>query len=435
MFHRIEHILFPIAIIFSVVIGVLLYRNDFSLPSTSVFSTLIPQSVGDKAAPIPVLDVQNIELTEIRNLTSAQVRQSISSSIGSRTATPKYALREYFLRWNVSVENGVLAPVTAQVFVPMERGTTRFSGIVYGPGSTGLSDRCAPSKEDLRRGNMGDYRNYMIAQASQGYIVVMPNYEGFDNPDRNQHYFNKDNEARTLLSAVKALVTTAEKNSLPLNASAVFLGGYSQGGHAAFSAADYAETYLPELKLAGVYGHGPTTNVVDLLHSNPNLAAYFFASYSEYYPAIKPEEILTPTWVKLLERARVLCVNEGFSAGSTSLDAVFLEPFKQALIRRSLDTDFPSLAAIFAENNAGTSYTNISTMIVQGTADPIVTLREQDEFVRGLCRRDVSVNYKRYPGTHHFQTRSISFADTNAWINAVASGIPVQNNCYEFLTE
>lgn len=431
MFKRPDHVVAVIAMAILAIIAVAtqVFHFSFSLPAR--LSAKIPASVGDKAAPIPVLEIEQISFTNEKNISQTQARQAIASAINGQGISPKYNLKEYQLNWLVTVEDGSLAPVVASVFIPVGKEGEQFPVLVYGPGSTGLADRCAPSREDLRRGNMGNYRNYMIGQASQGYIVVMPNYEGFDNPNRSQHYFNKDNEARTMLSAAKAVLDGASQVNLPLKADALFLGGYSQGGHAAFSAADYASSYVPDLKIAGIYAHGPTTDIAQFLINNPNLAAYFVASYSEYYPAIDPTKILEPEWIGYLDRARNICVHEGFGINSTTLPRVFADPFETALTSNTLNTTFPEINDVFIENSAGTSYVGLPTMIVQGTADPIVTNETQAAFVDQLCRRGVSLDFKEYPGVHHFSTRQVSFHDTNAWIDAVSQGQAVKNSCFE----
>lgn len=417
-----------VAIVVGIIIALRIFSVSFSLPSQLLARI---NGVGSRPAPIPVMKVVNVSLQTKNDLTASQINNSIRSAVANQQITPKFSVREYHLQWRVSVENGSLATVMAQVFVPVGQPNQQFPLIVYGPGTTGLADRCAPSRENLARGNMGDYRNYIISEASQGYVVVMPNYEGFDNT-RNQHYFNKDSEARTMLSAVQATVTAVTGNRLPVNTNAIFLGGYSQGGHAAFSAADYATTYLKGLKISGVFGHGPTTNIAEYLKNNPNLAAYFFASYSEYYPQVmNPKTILEPRWQEYLEVARKICVDEGFGINSTTLADVFADPFEQALRNNSLATNFPEIDAVFQENNAGTKFRGIPVMIVQGSTDPVVTKQSQDAFVSSLCSRGVSVDYKVYPGVHHFQTRQRSFHDTNAWIDAISQGRSVTNFCQQ----
>lgn len=388
-----------------------------------------PQSVGNKPAPIPILDVEEVSLTNERNMGDAAIRRSINSAVGGRNLTPKYDLKEFEMSWLVSVEDGSLVPMKALVFIPQGADNQRFPVIVYGPGSTGLADRCAPSRENLNRGNMGNYRNYMIAEASQGYIVIMPNYEGFDNPDRGQHYFNKDSEARSMLSSAQALIRAANNTYVPMNMAGIFFGGYSQGGHAAFSAADYAEAFAPDLPIAGVFAHGPTTDINWFLINNPNLAAYFVASYSDYYPAINPDVILEPEWIGYLDRARTLCVDEGFGINSTTYDRVFADQFANSLRNNRLARDFPDIHQVFEENDSGTGYRDIPTLIVQGTGDPIVTNEAQNTFVEQLCARGVPVQYQLYPGVHHFSTRQVSFNDTNAWINAITNGSTPPDNC------
>lgn len=422
MFRRVEHVVAVVATLVVLIAFAISRYQHISLSKLSQPLALIPASVGNRAAPVPILEIDRSTLSDDKPVTLNQVRRAITSAVGGRGVIPKYPLREYTLSWLVSVEDGSLAPMQAVVFVPKGEDSERFPVIVYGAGSTGLADRCAPSREDLRRGNMGNYRNYVISQASQGYVVAMPNYEGFDNPDRSQHYFNKDSEARSLLSTARALLVAAPQKDLPVKDNALFFGGYSQGGHAVFSAADYASTFAPDLKISGVYAHGPTTDVVELLKNNPNLAAYFVASYSDYYPAIKPAEILEPEWIGYLDRARQICVNEGFGTNSTSVEAVFAADFEAALMQGTLPFTFPEVQAVFEENNAGTSFTSIPAMIVQGTADPIVTVQDQNAFVSELCQRRVPVDLKPYVGVHHFDTRRVSFKDTNAWIDTIVSG-------------
>lgn len=429
MIRRIEHVFAFIGVLIIIASLSAVHFFGFNFSFLSPLLAKVPGAVGNKAAPIPVMTVEQIKMSGEKNLSSSQVRAAISSAVSGKNVTAKYALKEYLLEWSVTVEDGSLAPVQAQVFVPTSRTGQQFPIIIYGAGSTGLADRCAPSREDLRIGNMGNYRNYMISEASQGYIVVMPNYEGFDNAERDQHYFNKDNEARTMLSAAKATLIGASQFNLPVKTGALFLGGYSQGGHAAFSAADYADTYAPDLQIAGIFGHGPTTDIFEYLKRNPNLAAYFVASYSKYYPAIDPYKMLEPEWIGYLQQARILCVNEGFGINSTTVSRVYADPFEKALTQNTMARDFPAMNEVFVENNAGTSYRNIPTMIAQGTADPIVTTAAQEVFVEQLCNRGVPVDFKQYPGVHHFDTRRVSFHDTNAWIDAVSQGKTVTNSC------
>ncbi len=74
--------------------------------------------------------------------------------------------------------------------------------------------------------------------AAQGYIVVAPNYAGYDSSDLSYHpYLNADQQSKDMIDALaaakKALPTTFAPNT---TASAkLFISGYSQGGHVAMA--------------------------------------------------------------------------------------------------------------------------------------------------------------------------------------------------------
>src|SRR5690606_21885709 len=149
------------------------------------------------------------------------------------------------------------------------------------PGTTGLANHCAPTRESDISPKLGNYENQMIAIASQGYGIVMPNYIGLDDSSLIQPYFHKESEARVLLNTAQAIVTQTElKNKF---SNSIFFGGYSQGGHAAFSAADFYGPRFFDFEFGGVFGHGPTTDTRDLLWNNPNLSPYFAKSFETLY--------------------------------------------------------------------------------------------------------------------------------------------------------
>jgi predicted esterase len=88
--------------------------------------------------------------------------------------------------------------------------------------------------------NPGYNEAIMIATfyAAQGYIVVAPNYAGYDSSDLSYHpYLNADQQSKDMIDAL-----TAAKKALPTvfqpgtSASAkLFITGYSQGGHVAMA--------------------------------------------------------------------------------------------------------------------------------------------------------------------------------------------------------
>ena len=111
--------------------------------------------------------------------------------------------------------------------------------LVFGSGTTGIADAGAPSLEQPEVRRLGWYTANMLAYAAQGFIEIFPDYIGFNDPARPQRYFSKAAEGHVMLDAARAASSLASAPGTPVRAAAkVFAAGYSQGGHAAFSAAD-----------------------------------------------------------------------------------------------------------------------------------------------------------------------------------------------------
>lgn len=73
--------------------------------------------------------------------------------------------------------------------------------------------------------------------AAQGYIVVAPNYAGYDSSPLNYHpYLNADQSSKDMMDALAAAKKALPALLSPTTASAkLFITGYSQGGHVAMA--------------------------------------------------------------------------------------------------------------------------------------------------------------------------------------------------------
>ena len=73
--------------------------------------------------------------------------------------------------------------------------------------------------------------------AAQGYIVVAPNYAGYDSSTLGYHpYLNADQQSKEMIDALKAAKAALPTLLSPTTASAkLFVSGYSQGGHVAMA--------------------------------------------------------------------------------------------------------------------------------------------------------------------------------------------------------
>lgn len=140
----------------------------------------------------------------------------------------------------IAVSGTVLVPTTPWIGV----GSRPVIG--YAPGTQGMADRCAPSRqfsEGIEYEGIG-----IEALLQRGYAVAMPDYEGLGTVGVHT-YIDRVAQGRATLDVIRAaerLTGTGLSTSSPVG-----IMGYSQGGGAAASAVELASTYAPDLKVKG----------------------------------------------------------------------------------------------------------------------------------------------------------------------------------------
>jgi dienelactone hydrolase len=348
-----------------------------------------------------------------------------------------YEVDVYRMRYHTIDERGAIAEIRADLFVPTGTITTTFPVLVHAPGTTGLTDGCAPLNEDPAVSNWGSYRDHSLLFAARGHIVIQPNGLGFDDPDRIHPYFIAKLQAHVLLDAARAVYNLSQdpaaESMLVRPAEAIFFMGYSSGGHAAFAAKDWAGTYARELPVAGIIGYGPTTNGVTLLRENPIFAPYIIYAYRDFYGSeiVDVADVFLPTWVSTFESdVLTKCVDGIFDHYARSTREMYAPGFRIALERDRLAGAYPLLATRLADNSTGLyGGSEIPVLILQGTGDTVVTPDSQRAFKDELCKQGTPVTYVEYPAVSHPEIRTTSFGDTLWWMGRIAAGAPVETHC------
>lgn len=366
-------------------------------------------------------------------LTPAQIRQ-LAAPIYGQYGVPELAANvdTYDIRYLTTDLDGTLTEVVAQLFVPVYTVPTERPLYVFGSGTTGIADQCAPSQNDA----FGFYRPYMLTYASRGFIGIFPDYLGFNDPSRPQLYFNAQAEAHVLLDAIRAARNFFAAHETVVRLSPhTFVAGYSQGGHAAFAAADRRPEYAPELTITGIIGFGATTNVERLLRDGPYYAPYIVQSFRHTYgdARFNPESILASRWLPTLETvASVQCVSEAQAFYPFDANQIYAPAFREALYGDRLAEAFPEIKEILERHRTGLSGHGIPSLIVQGAQDIIVTNATQRQFVRELCATGAPVDYLELPGVRHRFTRAAGFEASVSWMEALISGQAPPDRCAEF---
>jgi hypothetical protein len=285
--------------------------------------------------------------------------------------------------------------------------------VVWGHGSAGLADRCAPS----RGGVMGAFgRDPLGGLLQQGDVVAATDYQGLGTPGLARHAIG--------LSAGHAVLDAARAaRGLDAGASGrVVLDGHSEGGHAVLWAAELAGAYAPELQVLGVAASAPGAELATTLKTATDRpttvtsgAMYIVVAWSDAYRL--PLDVLTPAGRKAVDRVRTTCLEE-LAAG----------PAIVAVHPSDLLTT-PPWPALLARNTPGHAATPAPIFLAQGADDDRVTPAATGALVRRLCRRGDTVELRSYQHTGHFDIPKVATDDVAAWIGDRLAGRSARSTC------
>jgi acetyl esterase/lipase len=356
---------------------------------------------------------------------------------GEYAPRAKFTVDAYWLIYESTALNGSSTEVTAQMFIPRYSTNLERPIYLFAPGSTGITSACRPSREHTTGIRWGQYRTHVLTHAGQGVIGLLPDYMHFNEPDKVQPYLIAEAEGRIVLDALRAIRHYFVKADYAVRpAKAAFVAGYSQGGHAAFAAADLQASYAPDVHLSGVIGYGPSTDLQNLFKEFTVIAPLVAYVYSRIYgfEAFNPAEVLADKWFKTLDYdVTRQCIGSIQTYYPWNPREMFRAEFADALLKGQLEAKYPSVYRLLTKNSSGLAGHKIPALILQGTDDVVVWEKSQLQFVRRLCEAGSAVHYVLYKGAKH-DTRQIGFGVAQRWMEALTSGIKPVSSCVELET-
>lgn len=282
--------------------------------------------------------------------------------------------------------------------------------------TTGLADRCAPSRSASSLAPLADL-------ARNGYVVAATDYEGLGTPGPHP-FLVGESEGRGVLDAARAarqVIRTDDR---------LVVAGHSQGGQAALFAGQLAPSYAPELRLLGVVGAAPATELgfvfrqLGLLagQTSSELGGFLvaaFAGNAAAFPEAKLETVLTPEAQAGIGVLETGCLAEILSAFDRPLDRILVAGAVKAEPWRSLAE----------RNSAGKQRTEAPLLVVQGKKDSLVVPQLTYAFVSEACGAGDTVELRTYPNADHSGVISAAKPDILRWIADRLAGRPAPSTC------
>lgn len=321
----------------------------------------------------------------------------------------------------VAVTGVLLTPLSQQ---PGEENPL----IVHAPGTRGLADQCAPSKQaDLSTLNVAsadystlEHRQFLL----KGVSVVITDYLGQGTPGTPE-YLVGSSEGQNALDALRAAQQVA--NSGLSERSPVGISGYSQGGQAAAWAAELQPRYAPELDLRGVLAGGVPTDMwteVNHLSGNPTAGPGFaiatLVGLDTAYPNLALDSRLTEDGRTAVDRVKESCFVEAFGTfGLTSISDIT----KPDVLADS------SWQRAYRQSLLGTRQPGAAAYVYHATTDTVVPFSQGQQLYASWCARGADVTFEKIVGLEHVTGAALTTPAGIEWLADRLHGEPAEAGC------
>lgn len=210
-----------------------------------------PQGRGTVTVPAAVVPVTLPDGSRVQTVTAAHMEALMGDELELIAGEPRCNVTTWSVRYRTAAPGDALTESAAAIMVPAgtdARCTGARPVLVYAHGTT-LDKRDAMSDFSV-----GEVQLVAAMFAAQGYIVVAPNYQGYEGSTLDYHpYLDERLQGADMVDALRAarLSFTAIGATPSMR---LFVTGYSQGGHVALSAQKAMQTLPDEFAVTAVAG-------------------------------------------------------------------------------------------------------------------------------------------------------------------------------------
>lgn len=308
--HRQSDLIHPTFSLTKIFISVWLATTLAACGSDNDSATTPPAKTG--VASLPTGNLIKDPLTT-KNLTTSALTQLFNTTdpdFSQVAATPKCGVRVEYMQYDTVDVKGNKTDATGAVFIPTgtDASCSGNRPIVLNAHGTATTKAYNFAEVGNANNEAGPAATLLAALfAGQGYVVVSPNYAGYDKSSLAYHpYLNAQQQSHEMADALKAGREVVRRTGSATNVAdngKLFITGYSQGGYVTMATTRYLETLkepvTAALPISGPYAMEAFGDVV--FGGKVMLGATFFAplmarNYQEQYGNIyaKPSDMFAP---------------------------------------------------------------------------------------------------------------------------------------------
>lgn len=308
--HRQSDLIHPTFSLTKIFISVWLASTLAACGSDNDSATTPPAKTG--VASLPTGNLIKDPLTT-KNLTPSALTQLFNTTdpdFSKVAATPKCGVRVEYMQYDTVDVKGNKTDATGAVFIPTgtDASCSGNRPIVLNAHGTATTKAYNFAEVGNANNEAGPAATLLAALfAGQGYVVISPNYAGYDKSSLAYHpYLNAQQQSHEMADALKAGREVVRRTGSATNVAdngKLFVTGYSQGGYVTMATTRYLETLkepvTAALPISGPYAMEAFGDVV--FGGKVMLGATFFAplmarNYQEQYGNIyaKPSDMFAP---------------------------------------------------------------------------------------------------------------------------------------------
>ena len=355
----------------------------------------------------------------------------------------EHGARVYKIRY-ITQDRGEAVEATAFVSFPMLAAPEERPVIMYAHGTTGFSDKCAPTADPM------GFAVPMIL-AALGYVAVAPDYigmNGWGDPAASLHpYIVPEPTAIASLDSLRALSRFAADSGEAVPATPggdIVLFGISEGGFATLWADRYAPFYAPEFKISANVASVPPTDAFALTAHGTTvfgpttgaLAAAVVGGHMWHRLETPLSEVLSddPAFDVSVELPKMMAETCDIAIPDTitKTNQVYQQAFIDALAADDVDA-LGEVGCILERATLRTSKIPLEvatpTLVVLGEADDLVYTPVVRVDLPKLCDAGYVIDHFECAGAGHVEAATDSIPFVLNWVEARLEGAAISEPC------